>query len=42
MDTTIILLAGIGAAALIFAVLDYRVSLRKRVKLEKTGSSDRR
>ena len=39
MDTTVILWTGIGAAALIFAFIDYRMSLKKRIKLEKTKSS---
>lgn len=34
MDTTFILLAIIGAGSLGFAFLDYRLSLKKRLKLE--------
>ena len=35
LDTALFLWTGIGAAALVFAFLDYRFSLKKRTKLEK-------
>jgi len=41
MDTTVILWTGIGAAALIFAFIEYRLSFKKRIKLEKINSGDK-
>ena len=34
MDITVIFMTGIGAGALFLAFLDYRLSLKKRMKLE--------
>ena len=36
METTIFLWTGIGAASLLFAFIDYKLSLKKRIKREKT------
>jgi len=42
LDTTIILWTGIGAAALVFAFIDYRLSFKKRMKLEKSSKATER
>jgi len=42
LDTTIILWTGIGAAALVFAFIDYRLSFKKRMKLEKSRTTTKR
>ena len=40
MDPTIILWTGIGTAALGFAFLDYRISMKKRVSIGKIKSAE--